>query len=78
MFGSDQSTFFALEADTGNLLWSFQTGGKIIAAPITYTVNGIQQVSIAAGRDLLSFSLPLKPVQSDGNEAQKMHEVAQQ
>jgi alcohol dehydrogenase (cytochrome c) len=62
VFGSDQSTFFALDTDTGDLRWSFQTGGKIIAAPITYTVNGIQQVSIAAGGDLLTFSLPAEEI----------------
>ena len=58
VFGSDQSTFFALNADTGALLWSVETGGTVMAAPITYAVDGQQFVSIAAGGDLLSFVLP--------------------
>jgi alcohol dehydrogenase (cytochrome c) len=58
VFGSDQTTFFALNTDTGEVLWSFETGGKIVAAPVTYTIDGTQQVSIAAGGDLLTFSLP--------------------
>jgi alcohol dehydrogenase (cytochrome c) len=58
VFGSDQTTFFALRTETGELLWSIETGGKIVAAPITYTVDGVQRVTVAAGGDLLTFSLP--------------------
>lgn len=50
--------FFALDARTGALLWSVQTGGLIGAAPVTYAVDGEQYVVIAAGRDLLAFALP--------------------
>lgn len=60
VFGSDQSTFFALDAESGELLWSLETGGKIIAAPMTYAVEHVQYVSLAAGRDLLTFSLPAR------------------
>lgn len=58
VFGSDQSTFFALDGDNGELLWSTETGGTIIANPMTFEVNGEQLVSIAAGGDLLTFGLP--------------------
>ncbi len=58
VFGSDQSTFFALSADTGTVLWSAETGGRIISSPITFSVGGEQFVSIAAGQDLLTFGLP--------------------
>ena len=58
VFGSDQSTFFALNADNGEPLWSTETGGNIIAAPMTFTVGGQQLVSIAAGGDLMTFALP--------------------
>jgi hypothetical protein len=39
------------------LIWSFATGGKIAAAPVTYSVKGQQFVVIAAGSDLLAFAL---------------------
>jgi alcohol dehydrogenase (cytochrome c) len=58
LFGGDQTTAFALDARTGTVLWSFETGGLINAAPITYLAGGEQQVLIAAGRNLLAFALP--------------------
>lgn len=42
IFGSDQTTVFALDTDTGALLWSMETGGTIVAAPVTYMANGAQ------------------------------------
>jgi alcohol dehydrogenase (cytochrome c) len=57
LFGGDQSTFFALNSQTGTLLWSFATGGIFAAAPVTYSVKGQQFVAIAAGSDLLAFAL---------------------
>src|SRR5437867_106110 len=58
VFGSDVSKFFALDAGTGALLWSFETGGKIIGAPVTFRAGGRQLVAIAAGQALLAFGLP--------------------
>jgi alcohol dehydrogenase (cytochrome c) len=60
VFGSDLATFFALDAATGKLLWSVETGGTISAPPVTYTVNGEQFVASSAGRDLIAFALPAK------------------
>jgi alcohol dehydrogenase (cytochrome c) len=61
VFGSDQSRFFALDSRSGRLLWTVETGGEIIAAPVTYAVGGQQFVTIAAGRSLLTFALPEPP-----------------
>jgi outer membrane protein assembly factor BamB len=58
VFGGDADLFFALAARTGELLWSVDTGGHIAAAPISFEAAGEQYVSIAAGRDLLTFGLP--------------------
>jgi alcohol dehydrogenase (cytochrome c) len=58
VFGSDQSTFFALDADSGEMLWSAETGGNIIASPMTFAVNGEEFVTIAAGAAMLTFGLP--------------------
>jgi len=39
----------AMAADTGKVLWRHATPNAIMAAPITYTVNGEQYVAVATG-----------------------------
>jgi len=55
--GDGQGYLVALDARTGKPLWHFQTGGPIKAPPITYTLNGKQQIAIAAGSSILTFAL---------------------
>jgi alcohol dehydrogenase (cytochrome c) len=57
VFGSVGQSFFALDAQTGRELWRIDTGGLIKAAPVTYSIDGKQMVTIAAGHDLLTFGL---------------------
>ncbi len=57
VFGAQDQTFFALDAKTGQELWRVITGGRIIAAPITFLYEGKQMVTIAAGHDILTFGL---------------------
>jgi alcohol dehydrogenase (cytochrome c) len=57
VFGSVGPFFLALDAKTGRELWRIDTGGWIKAAPVTYSIDGKQIVTIAAGHDLLSFGL---------------------
>jgi alcohol dehydrogenase (cytochrome c) len=57
IFGSNSSSFFALDAKKGDLLWRFETGGNIDANPITYMSEGKQYVVIPAGHALLVFTL---------------------
>ena len=47
--GNGEGFFNAYAADTGKLLWSKYMSTGIVAAPITYAVNGKQYVSIATG-----------------------------
>jgi outer membrane protein assembly factor BamB len=47
----------ALDAQKGTELWRFNTGGRIVAAPVTYEVSGRQFVAVAAGHDILAFAL---------------------
>ncbi|HXU83503.1 MAG TPA: PQQ-binding-like beta-propeller repeat protein, partial [Polyangia bacterium] len=56
--GNREGMFFALDARTGKVLWKFQTGGLIWANPISFAVDGKQQVAIAAGQALFVFGLP--------------------
>ena len=58
LFGSDTATLYALDAATGVTVWTFNTGGQISAAPISYRVGGRQYIAVAAGESLLSFALP--------------------
>lgn len=58
VFGGDQTRFFALDSQSGKMLWSVETGGSIMAAPVTYEVDGEQFVTVAAGRSVLTFALP--------------------
>jgi len=57
LFVGSGRTFYALDARTGAELWSFNTGGRISAAPITFATGGKQYVVIAAGRSLIAFAL---------------------
>lgn len=50
VFTGDQLGFFqAIDADTGKVLWKFQTGSGINASPITYALDGKQYVAILSG-----------------------------
>jgi len=57
VFGSNGSSFFALNSANGEFLWRFEAGGGIIANPITYLSGGKQYVAIAAGHGLFVFGL---------------------
>ena len=55
--GDPQGYFTALDARSGKPLWSFQAGGNLGAPPITYTLNGRQQIAVAAGSSIITFQL---------------------
>jgi len=55
--GDGHGYLVALDAQTGKPLWHFQTGGHISAPPITYLLNGKQQIAIAAGMSIITFAL---------------------
>jgi alcohol dehydrogenase (cytochrome c) len=57
-FADDAESFEAVDAETGHPLWHFNTGQSFSASPMTYAVNGVQFVAIAAGSDVFSFALP--------------------
>ena len=41
--------FQALDADTGEVLWSFQTPSGIVGQPVTWEKNGKQYVTVMSG-----------------------------
>jgi quinohemoprotein ethanol dehydrogenase len=47
--GSADGRFIAYNATTGEKLWETPVGTGVVAAPATYTVDGVQYVSVAVG-----------------------------
>ncbi len=48
-FGTPEGEFIALDDETGEKLWSFQTGSGIVGQPVTWEMDGEQYVSIISG-----------------------------
>ncbi len=48
-FGTPEGYFNALDAETGELLWRFQTGSGVIGIPVTWEMDGEQYVAVASG-----------------------------
>jgi alcohol dehydrogenase (cytochrome c) len=57
VFGGAGGFAFALDSVTGRELWRFSLGGKTVAPPISFTVDGRQVVALFAGRALFVFGL---------------------
>lgn len=57
-FADDADSLEAVNAETGQALWHFNTGQSFSASPMTYAVDGVQYVAISAGSDVFSFALP--------------------
>jgi len=55
--GDRQGYLIAFDDRTGKVLWKFQTGGPIVAPPISYALEGKQYVEVAAGGSILTFTL---------------------
>ena len=55
--GGSEGYFFALDARSGELLWKVTVGGQVNSGPMTYSVNGKQYVTVAAGSALFAFAL---------------------
>jgi len=55
--GAREGDFFALDAQTGEPLWHFKTGGEIAASPVSFLVDGKQHIAIAAGSALFVFAV---------------------
>jgi PQQ-dependent dehydrogenase (methanol/ethanol family) len=56
--GGGEGEFFAYRADTGERLWSFTAQTGVAAGPISYAVDGVQYIAVAAGRGLQPYYQP--------------------
>lgn len=48
-YGTPEGEFIALDDETGEKLWSFQTGSGIVGQPVTWEQDGEQFVSVISG-----------------------------
>ncbi|WP_238364918.1 PQQ-dependent methanol/ethanol family dehydrogenase [Mesobacterium pallidum] len=48
-YGTPEGKFLALDDETGEELWSFQTGSGIVGQPVTWDMDGEQYVSVVSG-----------------------------
>ena len=55
-YGADEG-FVAADAGNGTRLWQFNTNQNWRAGPMTYAVDGTQYIAVAAGSNILAFSL---------------------
>lgn len=56
-FADRVGNFIAADAETGKLLWRFNTGGTIRSSPMTYLHNGRQYVAITTKNGVFVFGL---------------------
>jgi alcohol dehydrogenase (cytochrome c) len=56
-FGEDSGRFMAAEAATGKPLWEFPTNQLWKASPMTYSFDGRQYITVAAGPAIIAFGL---------------------
>jgi alcohol dehydrogenase (cytochrome c) len=57
IFSGFRDTFFAMDSDSGQILWSVRLGARISGSPTAYSVDGRQFVAIAAGASLFVFAI---------------------
>jgi alcohol dehydrogenase (cytochrome c) len=57
-FCDDSGALAAADARSGALLWHFHTNQQWHASPMTYAAGGKQYVAVAAGGNIISFTLP--------------------
>jgi alcohol dehydrogenase (cytochrome c) len=38
-------------------VWRFQTGGSVVAPPVSYSLDGKQYIAVAAGGNVLTFAV---------------------
>jgi len=56
-YGKPNGGFEAVDARDGKMLWRFETNVRMKASPMTFEVRGKQYVAVAAGPNILCFTL---------------------
>ena len=56
-FGETSGGIAAVAASDGRYLWHFEANQPIKGSPMTYTIDSRQYVAIAAGSNIVAFTL---------------------
>jgi mono/diheme cytochrome c family protein len=56
--GGGNNEFIAYRADDGTRLWSFDAKTGVAAGPVSYELDGVQYIAVAAGRGLQPYYQP--------------------
>jgi alcohol dehydrogenase (cytochrome c) len=59
--GELMGDFLALDAKTGEVLYRHNTGGRMNAGVVTYSINGKQYVAVATGTASGFWAVPFAP-----------------
>ena len=54
----DGGSLMAVDAESGQPLWAFQTNQTWKASPMTYTFDGRQYIAVAAGPNIIALAIP--------------------
>jgi len=57
LFWGNVARLYALDAKTGEMLWTINLGGEMDSAPMTYEVDGRQFLTVASGAGVYTFSV---------------------
>ena len=55
---SNEGNIFALDSLTGEALWNFQSGARVVSNPMSFLAGGRQRVAVSSGGALFVFGLP--------------------
>jgi alcohol dehydrogenase (cytochrome c) len=55
--GTNEGQVFALDAESGDVRWTFQAGGAVRSNPIAFAIDGAQHIAISAGYAIFVFGL---------------------
>jgi alcohol dehydrogenase (cytochrome c) len=55
-YGAEEG-FVAVDAASGHRVWQFDTNQDWRAGPMTYSIDGHQFIAVAAGSNIIAFSL---------------------
>ena len=56
--GGGNNEFIAYRADNGERVWSFDAQTGVAAGPVSYELDGVQYIAVAAGRGLQPYYQP--------------------
>ena len=59
--GQNNGELQAFNSESGEKLWSFQTGANVGASAVSYSVNGKQYVAVASGAAAPADGTPIPP-----------------